>query len=271
MLFASPPRKGASTNRRTPAEGVTTMLAPVPPLISRPTAKDKQSFRTADRRKLPKHQSPDLFQWAGVFTPRRDIASPFDPRKAVKFALGIWHTAMPAHHAILAERWATSQNLILPDDISDCIRFHPNLKFGNDRAPGLVFLLRDLNTDEPTGVLRIYLSDDGNVIGRRTLGRAFNTAVKLDADDQVTDGLHIASTVERAVAAMNAGLRPIWFVNSLTDFPLIPAIEALTIITTPDDTAALAVAARFQGAGREVFIVSNEPPPRDIQPSGGDP
>ena len=45
---------------------------------------------------------------------------------------------------------------------------------------------------------------------------------------------HIASTVEHGIAAMLQGYRPIWVINSFADFPLIPAIEALTIIVAHD-------------------------------------
>lgn len=242
--------------------------------LSRTTPGHKPLLRAVARRKLHKHQprpSPDLFAWAGVFTPRRNIAPPFDPRKSVKFALGIWHASIDARHAVLCERWCTSQNLNLPDDIDgDVLRFHPRLKHGNDRAPGLIWLLRDVFTDEPVAIQRLFLDQTGSVIGRRTLGRTKNAAVKLDADENVTTGLVICADVVNAIAAMNAGLRPIWFVNSLADFPLIPAIEALTIITTPDDADALAVASRWQSAGREVHIITNEKPPQVVRPCDGE-
>ncbi len=70
---------------------------------------------------------------------------------------------------------------------------------------------------------------------------------------------------------MNSGLRPVWVLTSATvlaDFAVIPGIEALTIID--DDTQAVAaVSARWRAAGCEV--VTNEAPPRDVEPRGGDP
>lgn len=245
-------------------------VAPAMRTISRLTANDKRPVRASGRRKLHAHH-PDLFQWAGILAPHRDIAPPFDPRKAIKFAVGIWHASMDARHAVLCERWCASQNLKLPDDIDgDVLRFHPSLKFGNDRAPGLIWLLRDVFTDEPIAIQRLFLDQAGSVIGRRTLGRTKNAAVKLDADENVATGLVICADVVNAIAAMNAGLRPIWFVNSLADFPLMPAIEALTIITTPDDAEALAVAKRWCDAGREVIIASNEKPQRVVRPHCGE-
>ena len=56
-------------------------------------------------------------------------------------------------------------------------RRYLNVATGDRRTPDLVWLLRDIFTDEPCSVLRVYLNDDGEVIGRRTLGRVYNSAV----------------------------------------------------------------------------------------------
>jgi len=238
--------------------------------ISRQIEPDKRVSVARRKPHLNQRPSPDLFQWAGVLAPHRDIAPPFDPRKAVRFALGIWHTAIAADHAILAERWCTSQSLRLPDDCGSVVRFHANLKFGNDRAPGLIWLLRDLHTDEPTGILRLYLDEAGSVIGRRTLGRVWNATIKLSADAEVTSGLFIASTVERGLAAMAQGYRPLWVINALADFPLLPGIECLTVIAGPDDDTD-AVAARWRAADRDVIIINETPPPAIWDAGSGDP
>ena len=238
-----------------------------------PTRKPKSAARR--RLHVDQPRPSDLFAFAGVAAPRLDVTPPFDPRKLIKFALGIFHASIDARHAVLFERWTAAQNLHLPDDLDgDVLRFHPRLKNGDDRAPGLIWLLRDVLSDEPTGIVRYFLDSDGVVIARKALGRVYGTAIKLSADADVAEGLHIASSVERGVAAMQAGLRPMWVVNALADFPLIPGIEALTIITDDADADAVAqCAARWTGAGRMVRIVStnNETPPRDIEPHGGDP
>jgi hypothetical protein len=190
--------------------------------------------RTAARRKPHKHshQQPDLFGFVG------DQAPSFDPQKLVKWATGVWRSAIDARHAVLCERWAASQNLQLHDDIDgDVLRFHPNLSFASDRVPGLIWLLRDLFTDEPVSILRIFLDDDGVEIGRRTLGRVYNAAIKLDTDETVTTGLHIASSIEDGIAAINAGYRPVWSIigaSAWAEFPVIGGIEALTIVGDGD-------------------------------------
>ena len=154
---------------------------------------------------------------------------------------------MPAHHATLFGRWCAAQNLTPPDDISDCIRFHANLRNGDSRAPGLIFLLRDLHTDEAVAIQRLFLDEAGNVIARRTLGRTYNTAIKLDADDQVATGLHVASNIEDGLKAMVEGYRPLWIVSALADLPVLNGVDTLTIIGGNDaNAAAQTVATRWQ-------------------------
>lgn len=61
-------------------------------------------------------------------------------------------------------------------------------------------------------ILRVYLDADGNVIGRRTLGRLYNAAIKLSPDECVEQGLHIAPTIEAGLRALSNGLAPTWVV-----------------------------------------------------------
>ena len=236
------------------------MFAPAGRTINRPAPTRKRPVQTAARRDIRKpepHHSADLFAWANVPAPRRNVVAPFNPRKLVKLALGIWRVSMDPRHSVLAEKWAASHAITLPDDVSDAVRFHASLRHGDARSPGLVLLLRDLHRDEPTGVLRAYLDDAGNVIGRRALGRTFNAAIKLTDDADVAAGLHIASGIEIALAAMAAGCRPMWALtgaNALASFPVLSGVESLTVLAGPDDVQAVAeVAARWRAAGREVL------------------
>ena len=57
----------------------------------------------------------------------------------------------------------------------DVVRFCPNLKRGETRSPGLVWLLR--LRDQPVGIVRLYLDMDGRVVERRVLGRAVGATV----------------------------------------------------------------------------------------------
>jgi putative DNA primase/helicase len=226
----------------------TRMHVPLPARSHKP-ARARVASPVARRRI---ERSPDLLQWAGLEAP----PPAFDPKKLVEIALGIWRVSIDARHAVLTGRWAASQNQTLPDELGgDVVRFHPSLKLGDDRAPGLIWLLRDIHTDEPCGILRYLLDDSGAVIGRRVLGRSYSTAIKFDAEENVTAGLHIASSVETGIAAINAEFRPVWALlgaNALADFPVLGGVEALTIIA--DDARAVAqVSARCREAGREVI------------------
>ena len=130
-------------------------------------ARARPASRPAARRQ---HQQLDLFGAAPRTTPR-----PFDPKKLTQLALGVWHASVPVRGTI-AEHCFTSRRLALPDPA--VARFHPSLKFNDVRAPGIVFLLRDTKTREPTGVMRVYLAADGSkVIGKRVLGPAVGTSI----------------------------------------------------------------------------------------------
>jgi hypothetical protein len=119
-------------------------------------------------------------------------------------ALGIWRACSDPRTSTLAESFFASRGIVLPDDVDGgVLRFHPALKLGDHRAPALVWLARDVFSDEPVAIHRVYLSEDGNVIARRAIGRLYNTAVKLDPDEHVTTGLHVCIGVETAVAAMS--------------------------------------------------------------------
>jgi Toprim domain-containing protein len=138
----------------------------------------------------------------------------------------------------------------------------------------MVALFRDLRTNEPCGISRTFLDRDGRPFLdakgkkiRKMLGRVQGAAVKLDADEDVTLGLHVGEGFETCCAARLAGFRPVWALGSvgaIATFPVLPAIEAVTILGETDDggknqRAARACATRWIEAGRETFMV--EPPP----------
>jgi hypothetical protein len=213
------------------------------------------------RRKLHTHQ-PDLFGFV-------DTGPRITSAQTIKWAMGVWRVSMPAHHSVLAERWAASRGIDLSIIDGDVLRFNPRLKNGDDRCPGLIWLVRDVLDDAPCGIVRLYIDNTGNVIGQqRGLGRtAFNAAIKLDADETVSTGLFVASNIEDGLKARAQGYRPLWIVNSLADLPVLN-IDALTIITGAsnaastrhlDEAAAQAVVQRWRNSGCDAHII--EPPP----------
>jgi hypothetical protein len=198
-----------------------------------PTAKSKRAPSTA-RRKSSQH---DLFP----------STRSFDAKKIKKIALGLWRVSADPRGSATVDNWCKASGVTLPAEIcGSVLRFHPKLTYGTSKAPGLVFLLRDIRTDEPVSVLRIFLdAETGKEIGRRPIGRTYDACIKLDADADVLEGLAICADINIALKAMNGGLRPVWVVsaNALANFGL---------------------------DGCEVTII-NETPPRAVEPRGGAP
>jgi hypothetical protein len=168
------------------------------------------------------------------------------------------------------ELYLNSRGLGLEEDVAGAVvRFHPRCPWrdeATDRTiyvPAMVAALRSITTDEITGVHRTRLSPNGQKIDRRMLGIAAGSAVKLDSDDSVNGGLHVAEGIESGLAARQLGLRPTWALGSagaIAAFPVLAGVDALTILFEYDaganNRAATECAERWIAAGKEVFIVS---------------
>jgi hypothetical protein len=186
-----------------------------------------------------------------------------DQQGKIKAASRIWRAGIDPRGTVV-ERYLASRALPLPDDLaSEVLRFHPAIQFDGRNVPGMVALLRDIETDNGCGIIRTFLDKEGRKSARRMLGRAGGAAVKLDADANVTEGLCICEGTETGISGMIAGYRPIWAVGSsggITRFPVLSGVEVLTILTETNDgganaRAVEAVSARWHEAGREVLTV----------------
>jgi hypothetical protein len=77
-------------------------------------------------------------------------------------------------------------------------------------------------------------------------------------------GSHVGEGVETCFAARLAGFRPVWTLGSasaIAAFPVLPGIEAITILGEVGDyganhRATQACATRWIDAGREAFVVA---------------
>jgi hypothetical protein len=191
--------------------------------------------------------------------------------------LRVWREARhPAGTA--AETYLGGRGLPLAGVGGDVIRFHAALRLVHpDAGPrkgdffgGMVSLFRDLTTNEPCGITRTFIDRNGRPFVdangkkiRKMLGRARRAAVKLDADEDVTLGLHLSEGIETGIAARLAGFRPVWALGSagaIAAFPVLPGIEAITILGEMDDgganqRATRICAARWMEAGREALLV----------------
>ena len=169
-----------------------------------------------------------------VAKPARVRATPQSPDDTVDrigWARSLWRATIPAR-GTLAERYLVeTRRLELPD--SAAIRFHPRLKFSctGEFLPTMLCAMVDIRTNEFTGIHRTFLTNDAKKAGVLTLGRKLGSAIKIDPDDVVHEGLAVAEGVESAIAARFI-YRPVWSLidaNGINGFPVLPGIEHLSI------------------------------------------
>jgi putative DNA primase/helicase len=195
---------------------------------------------------------------------RRHIPEPPAEQHAkhLSFARSIWEAAKPAKGTLVERYLVETRKLELPD--TDAIRFHPRLKVTHtDRfAPAMVCKMTDIRTDEFTGVHRTFLTDTSQKISKTVLGRKHGSAIKIDNDHSVGEGLAIAEGVETTIAARHL-YRPAWSVidaGGMRHFPVLAGVEHLEIFADHDANGAGEAAARhclerLENAGAEVAIV----------------
>jgi hypothetical protein len=188
-----------------------------------------------------------------------------------------WREARPIA-GTLAETYLSGRKLLFNDPEGRVLRFHPrrfrrNLAGDFEHHPALLCALSDAKSGKQCGVINTYLQADGcdrlrDKKGRTCTGRPSGAVVMLSNFDELTIGLVLCEGVETGIAIFQDGLRPIWACGSagttLSKFPILGGIEALTIAADADEPgqrAAAAVSRRWQEAGREVSVVA--PPAGD--------
>jgi len=173
----------------------------------------------------------------------------------------VWHDSVDPR-GTLVETYLRSRHLTLPDEVADrTIRYHASLWRDGATHPGMVALFTDIHTNAPCGIHRTFLDGEGQKVDRRMLGRAGNAAIKLSADEDVEQGLHVGEGVETCLAAWLAGFRPMWALGScggIARFPLLARIDAISILAERNDGGANQQAVEQLGetwAEREVLLV----------------
>jgi putative DNA primase/helicase len=204
-------------------------------------------------------------------------AQPVKPAAPVKdnsaSAVRIWRDAThPDPRGTLAERYLReSRGLDLPADLCGrVVRFHALCPWEKTRGPCMVVAFRSIADDTLVAIQRTLLSDDGKKLDRKTLGSCSGTAIKIDDDTDVEQGLTVGEGFETCLTARALGLRPVWALGSASaigDFPVLGGIDALTILAETDKkgsnaAASCECAARWTAAGREVLLVT--PPAGDM-------
>jgi putative DNA primase/helicase len=145
------------------------------------------------------------------------------------------------------------------------VRFHAACPWGDGiRHPAMITAFRSIADDLLQAVHRTALTANGRKIGRKMLGPVGGAAIKIDADQDVEQGLSICEGFETGLAGRLLGFRPLWALGSagaIEGFPVLSGIEALTMLAETDDSGANANAVRicgnrWVGADREVIVAT---------------
>jgi hypothetical protein len=179
-------------------------------------------------------------------------------------AVALWNGSVDPRGTSV-ERYLKRRGLDLPDDIAGRLaRYHESCPRGADRLPAMLTAFRLIATDRLVAVHRTFISDDGEKIDRRMLGPVAGAAIKVDDDADVEHGLTIGEGFETCLAARSLGYRPVWAIGSagaIAEFPVLPGVDALTILAETDvngaNARAIATCANRWAAARcEVLIAS---------------
>ena len=136
-------------------------------------------------------------------------------KDSTPLALRLWEQGKPIAGTLAAQYLAERRKIelaALPANVDEVLRFHPRCPFGfGNQHPCLIALMRDVETDEPTGIHRIGLTPDANKIGRMMLGRS--GAVKLwpaGATLVIGEGIETVLAAATRIPYGGAPLQPAW-------------------------------------------------------------
>lgn len=190
-----------------------------------------------------------------------------DKEKRKAIALRLWSESVDPMGTIVEQYLREHRGLSLGADLAgNVIRFNRSLYLdAHNRAPGMICLLRNIETDEPCGIHRTYLNPGtAEKLNRKMLGVANGAAIKLDADAAVGSHLTIGEGLETLMSARMAGLGPVWALGSsgaVGRFPVLSDLTELTILEESDPTSRRDVkkcAQRYLEAKKPVNIVTVE-------------
>ncbi|WP_291856622.1 toprim domain-containing protein [Bradyrhizobium sp.] len=193
-----------------------------------------------------------------------DAGPDLDKRRKKQFALRIWSEASNPVGSVVEFYLRQHRGLdLLPDVAGHVIRYHESLYVDPQvRLPGMVCLLRNIETNEPTGIHRTYLaSDTGQKVGRKMLGIAKGAAIKFDF--LPVHALTVGEGIETVLSARAAGYAPCWALGSsgaVRNFPVIRDLPELTILQENDQTSRRDVkvcAKRYLDARKPVNIITS--------------
>jgi hypothetical protein len=193
------------------------------------------------------------------------IGPDHDKNRLKSLALRIWSQSVSPVWTIVERYLAEHRGLDLPSSVAgSVIRFHGSLYVDKDtRMPGMVCLLRNIETNEACGIHRTFLDRaSGAKIDRKMLGIAKGAAIKFDAEIQSV--LTIGEGIETVLSARAAGYAPAWALGSsgaVRAFPVLTKLAELTILEENDPTSrrdVKACAKRYLDARKPVNIVTSQ-------------
>jgi putative DNA primase/helicase len=197
-------------------------------------------------------------------------AGPPDNTARTRNALRTWAEARDPR-GTLVEQYLKLRGLDLPCEAAgEAIRFLDRCKFDAEYHPAIICLVGNVVTNEPQAVHRTALAPNGTAIKRAgktyrlSLGPISGGAIKLDPDEDVTQGLCIGEGVETCLSGRQIGLNPVWSAVStggIANFPVLPGIDGMHIFKENDTNGASErdvkkCASRWYEAGRSVLIVT---------------
>jgi putative DNA primase/helicase len=204
-------------------------------------------------------------------------------------ALAIWGESVDPH-GTPAWRYLAARGIALselPSRIHTVLRWHPHCPWGTGGARHgcMVSLSTDAVTGEPRAIHRTAITEGGEKVGRKTLGPNAGCVIRLWPDDEVERGLVIGEGIETTLVAATriqhrcTLLMPAWATGDaghLEKFPVLPGIEALTVLVDHDENgrgqrATAECAGRWMAAGREVTQLIPRIPGEDFADLVGEP
>jgi putative DNA primase/helicase len=208
-----------------------------------------------------------LHHTAPLPRPSEPAIGPDDAERSRR-AFALWREAEPIT-GTPAAAYLKSRGIDLAQApaLAHALRWHPACTWESGRHPALVALFTDALTGEAKAIHRTAITPDGRKVGRKMLGAAAGSVIRLWRDDMVTTGLVIDEGVETVLAVATqiehrgTRLAPAWATASagaMAKLPVLAGVEALTILVDHDESgtgqrAALEVSQRWTAAGRDVF------------------
>jgi hypothetical protein len=190
--------------------------------------------------------------------PEREEPQPTQGKTTTADAIQLWRATVDFRETP-GEVYLRSRKLIVPDEMVNqegaSLRWHAGIG-------ALVALFRNIHTNAPQAVSRIFVDANGRKLKRMFLGPVDSAAIKLDRDADVTTALHIGEGFETCQAARQKGLRPTWALGTagaIERFPVLSGVETLSVLgekgCTENERAIQACGCRWQDVGREVEII----------------